>query len=100
MAKKCISRYKLLTQYIYTYIYTHKYRSFHATRMVEHERVGHRKSVQQVWSDNRSGQLLPERKRKRTVPQQCAHEPIFFARQQEKIRIHNQTRRIKMPQRP
>lgn len=54
--------------------------------MVKHERVGRRESVQQIWQDIRRGQLLPQRKRERTVRQQRAHEPILFAREQEKIR--------------
>ncbi|XP_060880580.1 uncharacterized protein LOC132952320 isoform X2 [Metopolophium dirhodum] len=56
-------------------------RSFHAAGVVEHKRVGRRKSVQPVWSDNRRGQLPAERKRQRTVRQQRAHEPILFAGQ-------------------
>jgi len=57
------------------------YRSFHAARVVEHKRVGRRKSVQPVWSDNRRGQLPAERKHQRTVRQQRAHEPILFTGQ-------------------
>lgn len=67
-------------------------RSFHATRLVEHERVGNWKSLQSFGQIDRSGQLPSERQCERTVRQQRDHKSIFLTCEQKKIRSHHETR--------
>jgi hypothetical protein len=80
-------------QFRFIFIFVFFCRSFHATRLVKHERVGRRESVQPFGQDDRSGQLPSERQRERTVCQQRAHESIFLTCKQKKIRNNHETLR-------